>query len=94
MEFRRGFTTNDFECRSLLTLASTFTIRLRLPGGVRKYTIQWFLGGTCGDAAHAFPPFGDKVPPGDSRRLLSKAKKVRQYNAQIQRGETKMPTLC
>jgi hypothetical protein len=38
-----------FQCRSF-SLASTFTIRLRLPDGVKKYTIQWFLGGT-GDAA-------------------------------------------
>lgn len=57
------------------------------------YNSNGSLAILCGDAAHAMPPFLGQGSNQAIQDAYCLAKKVRQYNAQIQRGDEDVPAL-
>jgi salicylate hydroxylase len=57
------------------------------------YNSNGSLAVLCGDAAHAFPPFLGQGSNQAIQDAYCLSKKVRQYNAQIQRGDEDIPAL-
>jgi salicylate hydroxylase len=57
------------------------------------YNSNGSLAVLCGDAAHAFPPFLGQGSNQAIQDAYCLSKKVRQYNAQIERGDEDVPAL-